>query len=206
MSKISLSPEEWELVKDPQVLIRKNNILQKAELLLGQIARVGQQAIEAQFPAAAASLLQESPKLSKGEHYKGLPYRILDYPRLFGKADVFACRSFFWWGHGFTFMIHLKGVYQQRYGPDLLAAAYHASKEEWRIALEGEEWEHDAWVYPALHGKPLEEWNNRLEHPPFLKLYYPIPLGDWEMLPEKIGEAYRLVAGAIGVAHQLPNR
>lgn len=206
MSKIRLSAEEWALVNDPQVLIRKNNILQKAELLLGQIAWVGQQALNGQLPVAATPLLQAMPKLSKGEQYKGLPYRILDYPRIFNKDDVFACRTFFWWGHTFTFMIHLKGIYQQHYGNALLEAAYPDSKVEWRIALNGEEWEHDAMSYPTLHSGPLEQWTNSLEQAPFMKLYYPIPLSDWEILPEKIGEAYRLLMGAIDVAHQLPKR
>lgn len=206
MSKIRLSAEEWALVNDPQVLILKNNILQKAELLLGQIALVGQQALNGQLPVEATPLLQTMPKLSKGEQYKGLPYRILDYPRLFSKEEVFACRTFFWWGHTFTFMVHLKGIYQQYYGNALLEAAYHASKEEWRIALNGDEWEHDAMSYPSLQSSPMEQWSRILEQAPYMKLYYPISLLDWEMLPEKIREAYRLLAGAITGAHQLPKR
>jgi hypothetical protein len=206
MSKIRLSPEEWALVNDPQVLIRKNIILQKAELLLGQVATVGQHALTGPLPVEVAPLLQTIPKLSKGEHYKGLPYRILDYPRLFSKEEVFACRTFFWWGHAFTFMIHLKGIYLQQYGDALLEAAYYASTKEWRIAWEGEEWEHDAMMYPTLNNRTLEQWRVIIRNAQFMKLYYPISLADWEILSIKIGEAYRMLTSVIKASHQLPKR
>ena len=40
-----------------------------------------------------AEMLFHSPKISKGENYKGLPYVMLDYPRCFGKTDIFAIRQ-----------------------------------------------------------------------------------------------------------------
>ena len=55
-----------------------------------------------------------SPKISKGENYRGLPYVMLDYPRLFGREEVLAIRTFFWWGHGFSVTLHLKGGYRER--------------------------------------------------------------------------------------------
>src|SRR5258706_1001549 len=88
-----------------------------------------------------------SPKISKGENYKGLPWMVLDYPRAFGREDVLAIRTLFWWGHYFSVTLHLKGRYKTLFLPviqeriTLLAAAgFHAnvSEEEWRHELDPE--------------------------------------------------------------------
>ena len=54
-------------------------------------------------------------KISRGENYKGMPYLILDYPRIFDGEDVFAFRSMFLWGHFFSFSFQLSGIYLERY-------------------------------------------------------------------------------------------
>lgn len=50
-----------------------------------------------------------SGKISKGENFQGLPYVILDYPRLFSKDAIFAYRTMFWWGHFFSNTLHVRG-------------------------------------------------------------------------------------------------
>ena len=65
---------------------------------------------------AADSLEPASAKISKGENM-GLPWVMLDYPRLFGQEDVLAIRTMFWWGHCFSVTLHLKGRYYGAYLP-----------------------------------------------------------------------------------------
>ena len=48
-------------------------------------------------------------RIFKGENYKGFPYIMLDYPRLFDKNQVFAFRNMCWWGKHFSFTLHLSG-------------------------------------------------------------------------------------------------
>jgi len=55
-----------------------------------------------EFQGAAA-------KIFKGENYNGYPYVNMDFPRQFGTKSIFAFRSMFWWGHGFSFTLHLQG-------------------------------------------------------------------------------------------------
>ena len=59
--------------------------------------------------------LNSSPKISKGENYKGLPWLVLDYPRYFNKEDIFAIRTLFWWGNFFSITLHISGKYKMRY-------------------------------------------------------------------------------------------
>jgi hypothetical protein len=48
-------------------------------------------------------------RIFRGENYKGFPYIILDYPRLFDKNKVFAFRNMCWWGNHYSFTLHLSG-------------------------------------------------------------------------------------------------
>ena len=54
---------------------------------------------------------QISPKISKGEAYRGLPWLMLDYPRYFGKEGHLSIRVFFWWGNFIAIYLHSSGVY-----------------------------------------------------------------------------------------------
>ncbi|HEX3934359.1 MAG TPA: hypothetical protein VHW43_06740, partial [Puia sp.] len=99
-------------------------------------------------------ILPGDPKVSRGENYRGLPWVMLDYPRVFGRADVLAIRTFFLWGHGFNVTLHLKGAYQSLYLPvirsrreELAAAGFHVgvSDDEWRH-------EHTAEVFRPFAG------------------------------------------------------
>jgi hypothetical protein len=83
-----------------------------------------------------------SPKISRGENYRGLPWVMLDYPRAFGREDVLAIRTMFWWGHGFNVTLHLKGRWMDvclpvivRRREDLAAAGFHIgiNDDEWRL-------------------------------------------------------------------------
>src|SRR5262245_43273102 len=101
-AKIQLTADELTLVQNADWLLTKNNIIEKVFEMFGDVA-AGAGDI---FKQHSASLPQEafvqSPKISKGEKYLGLPYVMLDYPRLFTKDDVFAIRTLFWWGNFFS--------------------------------------------------------------------------------------------------------
>ena len=114
-TKILLSAEELSLVQDTHWLLTKNNIIEKTKALFGNLAEslVKQTSrYEDHFPQTVHLY---SPKVFKGEYYEGLPYVMLDYPRIFGKDDVFAIRTFFWWGNFFSITLQLKGSYHQEY-------------------------------------------------------------------------------------------
>lgn len=51
-----------------------------------------------------------SGKIFRGENYRSFPYIVLDYPKLFTPQSVFAFRTMFWWGHEFSFTLHLQGL------------------------------------------------------------------------------------------------
>ncbi|MBX9782341.1 MAG: hypothetical protein K2X48_03510 [Chitinophagaceae bacterium] len=140
-AKISLSAFELQLVSDAGIILTKNNIIQKVYELFGKVSDAYQkQLLNARLPKEAMAL---SPKISKGENYKGLPYVMLDYPRCFGKEDVFAVRSFFWWGNYFSSVLQLKGMYKAAYELKIMNAISNGQLNGYYINNSNEEWNHD---------------------------------------------------------------
>ena len=107
-AKIQLSPAEMDLVCNADLLLTKNAIIDKVYLIFGDVAE------------QVRSDLGPSPKISRGENYLGLPWVMLDYPRLFGKEDTLATRVFFWWGNFFSITLHLKGIYKEQCKQNIL--------------------------------------------------------------------------------------
>ena len=114
-AKIRLSQKEAELIINAEFILTKNAILEKVKQLLSGLQEKQQEFMNHHqlFFENDKSML--SPKISKGENYKGLPYLILDYPRIFSASDIFAVRTMFWWGHSFSTTLHLAGNYKKRF-------------------------------------------------------------------------------------------
>lgn len=178
-TKILLSAEELELVQNSRWLLTKNNIIEKAKELFGGLAAslVQQTArYESHFPQAVHLY---SPKVFKGEYYQGLPYVMLDYPRIFTKDDVFAIRTFFWWGNFFSVTLQLKGSYQQLYAPVLLKHKELLAEQGFYIALSDDEWRHD---FEPDNYQPLAAGSELFEqmiNGKFLKIALRLPLACW---------------------------
>ena len=125
-----------------------------------------------QLPPAVVSL---SPKIARGENYKGLPYVMLDYPRCFDKQDVCAVRSFFWWGHYFSCTLHLKGAYLRQYAPLIKKAVSADQFNDWYINTSNEEWNHDISMLSQKITPDIQIENNEV-----LKLTAVLHLHQWD--------------------------
>jgi len=218
-AKIRLSKEELALVMDPGWILTKNSIMGKVGRLFAELS--GE--LQGSFKLQAISLKQivnksglqletdslplelplnwATPKISKGENYKGLPYMVLDYPRAFGREDVFAIRTFFWWGHYFSVTLHLKGRYKTLFLPviqeriGLLAAAgFHisVSEDEWRHEL-------DADHYMSLQENTADM--AILKESKVLKLSAKCGLERWDDADSVLLELNRVLAEIIAASH-----
>src|SRR2546423_9807434 len=108
-SKIHLSSAEMDLVCNVDIILTKNLVLKKIKGLLEevqqmQLAYVNDRGLEFH------SLFAVPPKISKGENYLGLPYLVLDYPRISSADNFFFIRSFFWWGRFFSSTLQAGGI------------------------------------------------------------------------------------------------
>jgi hypothetical protein len=195
-AKLTLSPEEFKLVSDPGVILTKNSVMEKVIALLAQLSE-GYAAVwpgEPQGATDGAPQILASPKISRGENYRGLPWVMLDYPRFFGREDVFAIRTMFWWGHGFSVTLHLKGRYRERWLPvlrgrwaELAAAGFHVgvSADEWRH-------EHAPDNYGVMGGA-----GDLITEPGFLKLSAAVSLHRWDDVQELLMVMFKTLIGVL---------
>ena len=95
-SKIMLSDDELQLVTNTQWILTKRTIMNKVNALLGDVAAHQQQAIENEKAWLPSAVVLSAPKIARGENYLQLPYLLLDYPRCFDAANIFAVRTMFW--------------------------------------------------------------------------------------------------------------
>jgi len=143
VAKIQLSAEELSLVQNAGWLLTKNTIIEKVFALFGEVAHEVRDNFAAKPNFLPVAVGVPSPKISKGENYKGLPWVMLDYPRFFNRQDTFAIRTLFWWGHFFSVTLHLKGVYKDKYQQQLLNNLPLLKAHSFYLCISGEEWRHE---------------------------------------------------------------
>lgn len=100
-SKLGFSATELQLASNADWILTKNTIIDKVYILFGELSeRLGH--TFSFVNDELAGVMAVSPKISRGEKYKDLPWVMLDYPRYFqDDPGHFAMRTFFWWGNYF---------------------------------------------------------------------------------------------------------
>ncbi|SIO39245.1 hypothetical protein [Chitinophaga niabensis] len=188
MNQYQLDSKELSIVTDADWLLHKNRIIEKVFQLFGalQLAMAADRVISA-FPVEGAF----SPKISKGENYQGLPYVILDYPRLFSRDNIFACRTFFWWGRFFSTTVHLGGEYLVPHRATLLASQALLAAEHWSVCIQDDPWQHhfEANNFLPITSLSPEHWESIVQKS-FVKLAKRYELQDWEKIIDKAVAAY----------------
>jgi hypothetical protein len=205
-AKIRLSATEMELVKNADWILTKNSILQKTNQLLGELLR-RQQVILKQYSAhLPGEVIDSSPKISKGDNYKGLPYLVLDYPRQFSQSGVFAIRTMFWWGNFFSVTLHLAGHYKEMYADKIVAALPLLKENRYYCCINTDEWEHhfESTNYLPIVELGADDFAHEVYSKGFLKLTKKIPLNEWDDAENKLLPIFELLL--LIVTDQLPKR
>lgn len=202
-SKLQLSAEELAMVQDSQWLLTKNSIMLKAYELFGDCAGWLQVALPQIFDADDP-VLSVSPKISRGENYKGLPYVMLDYPRLFGKENTFAIRTMFWWGHFISCTLHLRGIYHKKYISSILHLAQELGSDGFQVCIGEDEWRHDFEPanYISIDGLTTESLSAILSGSDFLKIAVPLPLERWNEAKEILPRFYQRLLSVADISYR----
>lgn len=174
-AKIQLSPAEQKLIVNAEILLTKNRVLEKMWALLQGVQQQMQQAM----PTFSNPHVGPPPKISRGENYLGLPYLVLDYPRVFERENVFAVRSFFWWGHFFSSTLQVSGHFKTIALPRLDAAFSIFSKHH--IGINTDPWQHHFGSdnYTPVAELPYEDFKKLLHKQAHVKLATKLPVEAW---------------------------
>ncbi len=186
-AKIRLSPEEAALIKNADWILTKNSLLHKVNALLASLQEFQEEALQCGAAYLPHEVLHTTPKISRGENYLGLPWQILDYPRIFTKDHVFAIRTMFWWGRYFSTTLHLSGKWKTQYGETVFSRM--RGHEGWRINHTSE-WDHDAYgpQYTPVREEMLDPL--ALQAAPFMKVTRLQSIDAWADLPKLLNEDY----------------
>ncbi|MBC7872567.1 MAG: hypothetical protein H7Y01_01150 [Ferruginibacter sp.] len=181
-AKIRLSQTELELVTSADWILTKNAILQKVKILLAGLQEKQQPLLVLFSPGLPPEVLKSTPKISKGENYNGLPYLLLDYPRIFTQQNIFAIRTMFWWGHFFSITVHLSGVYKKMMEQKIIDSYDLIKENGFYTCVNDNQWEHhfEKDNYTRLDELPAVDFEQRVKQEPFIKLANKISLEQWD--------------------------
>ena len=187
-AKVRLSAEEMRLVTDPAWILTKNSVMGKVVAMFAELSEAYKLLWADGVKRLPAALPPTEPKISKGENYKGLPWVMLDYPRVFGREDVCAIRCMFWWGHAFSIMLHLKGGYREIFLPGIMERREELSAAGFGMGISGDEWahEHTEETYGPLRERGMGEHT-------WFKLSARVGLEHWDDAPERLSMLYGLL-------------
>jgi len=192
-TKILISQPELELVMNGQWILTKTRIINKVYELFAELAEDLKVLMKDHENDLPAEIMLKRPRIFKGENYKGLPYVILDHPVIFGRQDIFAIRTLFWWGNYFSIQLQLSGTYKGKYQESILKKLSN-DPGSYFVAVSEDAWDHDLLSdgYKIL-GKLSPADIKNLAEKKFLKLALKFDLKDWNNITELIKPGYKEV-------------
>lgn len=191
-TKIQLLPAEMEFVSSPDIILTKNAILQKIKSFLEELQIKQLVIIKRYSSQLPEEVLKVSPKISRGENYKGLPWLVLDNPRHFEHNNIFAIRTMFWWGNFFSITLHLSGRYKDNLSKKIIDNTSLLAENNFYIYIGQKEWEHD--LAPEFYKKirifsPIE-LENAYSKNAFLKLAVKFPIDSFTVVEDELCRNY----------------
>jgi hypothetical protein len=203
-ANLQLSAEESSLMMDTRWILTKNSVMGKVVGMMAGLSDAYREIWAGADPGAGGGggVSLGDPKISRGENYRGLPWVMLDYPRVFGREDVLAIRTMFWWGHAFSVTLHLKGKYQERWMPVIARRRAQLIGANFFVGVGPDEWRHEVVpenylpmgdVEPGGVGEP----SGTGAGPSFLKLTATVGLDRWAEAHEELLRLYTLLVGVL---------
>ncbi len=190
-AKIRLSPEEEALLNRTDWILTKNKLLGKVKQLFSELQLEQSRLLHA-TPNIPGDIVRSSPKISKGENYKGLPWIILDYPRLFTKDSFLAIRTLFWWGNFFSTTLHVSGAYKNAYLQRFIGSFAHVHKQQFCICINEDEWQHhfEDDNYYKIDKMNQSDFEAAARRHSFIKLAKKLSLDQWNDAEMQLANAF----------------
>ncbi len=180
-AKIKLSQKEMDLVTNADWILTKNTILKKIDHFLSDLQVKQKILLDKHISNLPGEFLQSTPKISKGENYRGLPYRMLDYPKVFNQSEIFAIRTMFLWGNFFSITLHLSGIAKSTFERKIINAFPKLVEDEMYCCINEDQWEHhfEKNNYIPINTLDKNQFEAIIKENSFCKLAYTISLQEF---------------------------
>ena len=177
-TNVELSKNESELVTNSEFILTKNRIIEKVYKLFGSLIEEYKNKLHNHAGILPAEVFLSTPKIYKGENYLSLPYVMLDYPRVFLKDDVFAIRSFFWWGNYFSITLQLAGRFLEAFRNKIEMKLKKEMNADYFVCINDAPWDHH---FEESNYKSLKTIDSieKILSKPFIKIAKQHPLTEW---------------------------
>jgi hypothetical protein len=186
--RIALTEEELGLFCDAEILLKKNGILNVVENKLNEALHVLETLCrDPSYSNKGYLNHSRQGKLSKGENYGGLPYRILDYPRIQLKESLGLYRTLVWWGNFISFTWHCSGKLEKQLRPAMLDNWNKVQEYDFYLGINASPWIHHFEpenVQPAKEVS-VEDAEQTVMKLGYMKLTRKIPLADYKIIAEQ---------------------
>lgn len=197
-ANLDFSKNEYDVIINSDFILTKNRIIKKIYTLYGMLAEEYKSVLNNYDYCLPNEIFIVPPKIYKGEQYKDLPYVMLDYPRYFSKTDVFAIRSFFWWGNYFSITLQLSGIYLDKFAHNIVDFINNKKNKDWYLAVHASEWEHH---FEQDNYAPIDELKEinfeDLKNRKFIKIAKKISLENWRTADKFFIEQYKILLAII---------
>jgi hypothetical protein len=186
-AKLQFSPEEFALISDAKWILTKNSVMEKVVGMMAELSEVYK-------GLWVGGIEPGNAKISRGENYLGMPWVMLDYPRIFGREDVLAIRTMFWWGHPFSVTLHLKGRYQAIFLPVIERSRGRLAAAGFHVSIGDDEWRHE--LVPDNYA-PIGEVGDVGVARSFVKLSAAVGLDRMAEAPRLLEDLFVVLAGIL---------
>lgn len=186
-------------MNNAEIILTKNRVSGKIKLLLEDLLLCQIQAGHNNLIANSSALFSIAPKISKGDNYQGLPYFILDFPRIFKKENICAIRILFWWGNFFSITLHISGIHKKKNISAIIDAFEELAGRNFFIGTDTDQWIHaiDDRAYKpvsSLTSQQFAEYCRQYDH---LKIAAKWPLSCIPVIKEELLKNWRFLSGLI---------
>jgi hypothetical protein len=186
-TKIQLSAQERDLVTNTEWILTKHRIVKKVYEMFGEINEMMKLELIHYGHLFPENLKYQGAKISKGDNYQLLPYVILDYPSFFGKNNILAVRTMFWWGNFFSVTLHLSGDHKAKYINNSPALFSFLKQNNFSICVSEEEWQHHFREdnYVSFQAHTDLDYQHIIDKS-FFKVAKKLSLSQWDEVPDFI--------------------
>jgi len=195
VTNLKLTSEELKILENTDFFSTKLIVTRKIIEQFGALESSFRESLPNGSDLSREGVNLSNGKIFRGENYKGLPYVVLDYPRLFSTQSVFAFRTMFWWGHEFSFTLHLQGNAWEKRKHLLVKNLSRLMNRELYICVNETPWQYH---FGRENFVPIDEYRANsgrgdLEQLPFLKLSSRLDIRRFESLEQEAGNTFKML-------------